>query len=68
MRAEQSVRLINRVKKLEAAVPKCDGRVSRLVMEGQPITEADRCRICGGSHVLVIEEVIVTREDLEAKE
>jgi hypothetical protein len=53
------VRLTNRVRKLEAAVPKCDGRVRYLAGPDHVPSEADRCRICGGCHVLVIEEEIV---------
>ena len=54
------MRLANRLKKLEAAVPPCDGRVRRLVVAGDgPVDEAP-CPRCGGSHLLVIEEVIVT--------
>jgi hypothetical protein len=62
------VRLANRVKKLEAAVPKCDGPVLRFVRKGEPYVpgDADRCRVCGGCHVLVVREVIVrTRADVE---
>ena len=55
------MKLNNRVRKLEAAVPKCDGRITRIVRGDEPLTDADRCRICGGCHVLVIHEVIVER-------
>jgi hypothetical protein len=53
------VKLTGRVKKLEAAVPKCDGRVLYLAGEGHVPGAADRCPRCGGCHVLVIEEEIV---------
>jgi hypothetical protein len=53
------VRLIRRVKRLEDAVPRCDPRVRYLVSENHVPSAADRCRRCGGSHVLVIEEEIV---------
>ena len=53
------MRLTGRLRKLESRVPRCDGRISRIVRDGQPLTEADRCRLCGGCHVLVIKEVIV---------
>ena len=51
------MRITNRVKKLEAAVPKCDGRVTRIARPGEVLTEDDRRRICGGCHVLVIKRV-----------
>jgi hypothetical protein len=58
------VRLFNRVKKLEAAEPRCDPRVRYLAPEGHVPSDADRCRRCGGCHVLVIEEEIVeSREE-----
>ena len=53
------MRLNNRVRKLEAAVPKCDPRVRYLAPEDHVPSDADRCRRCGGCHVLVIEEEIV---------
>jgi hypothetical protein len=53
------MRLTSRVRKLEGAVPKCDGRISRIVHGTAELTEADRCRLCGGCHVLVVHEVIV---------
>ena len=53
------MRLTNRVKKLEDAVPRCDGRVWYLASEDHVPSAADRCRLCGGCHILVIEEVIV---------
>jgi len=46
---------------LEARVPRCDGHVSRIVRKGEPLTGEDRCRICGGCHVLFIEKVVVER-------
>jgi hypothetical protein len=55
------VKLTNRLKKLEDATPKCDGRISRVLQSGEVLTEADRCRICGGCHVLVIQRVVVKR-------
>jgi hypothetical protein len=54
------VRLTDRLRKLEAAFPPCDGRVRRLVGPDHVPSEADRCPRCGGSHLLVIDEVIVT--------
>ena len=60
------MRLSTRVKKLEAAVPTCDGEIIRFVRGEEPVPGADRCRICGECHVLVVREVIVrTREDIE---
>ena len=61
------MRATSRVKKLEDAVPRCDGRLRRLAPEGHVPSEADRCRRCGGCHILVIEEVIVTAADLDAE-
>ena len=55
------MRLAGRVKKLEAAVSRCDGQIKRIVRGDVPLMDADRCRICGGCHVLVIHEVIVER-------
>jgi hypothetical protein len=55
------VKLSNRLRKLEDATPKCDGRISRVAKPGEVLTEADRCRICGGYHVLVIQRVVVKR-------
>ena len=54
------MRLANRLRKLEAAFPPCDGRVSRVVVGAYVPTDADRCRRCGGCHLLVIRKVIVT--------
>jgi hypothetical protein len=53
------VRLTRRVKRLEDAAPRCDPRVRYLAGEDHVPSAADRCRRCGGSHVLVIEEEIV---------
>ena len=53
------MRLANRVRTLRAAFPTCAGRVSRLVVGEYVPTAADRCRRCGGCHVLVIKKVIV---------
>ena len=61
------MRATRRIKKLEDAVPKCDDRVLRLAPEGHVPSEADRCRWCGGCHILVIEEVVVTAADLDAE-
>jgi hypothetical protein len=58
-REASAMRLTSRVRKLEAARPRCDGRTRKLVDPDYVVTEADRCRLCGGCHVLVIEEVIV---------
>lgn len=55
------MRLTGRVRKLEAGVPRCDGRVARIGRPGQVPTAADRCWLCGGCHVLVIHKVIVER-------
>ena len=54
------MRIANRLRKLEGAFPPCEGRVSRVVVGGYVPTDADRCRRCGGRHVLVIKKVIVT--------
>ena len=53
------MRLSGRLRKLEGEVRRCDGRITRLAPEGYVPTEADRCRRCGGCHVLVIQQVIV---------
>lgn len=53
------MRLTNRVKRLEAAAPKCDERARYLAGPDHVPSEADRCRRCGGCHILVIEEEIV---------
>jgi hypothetical protein len=53
--------LASRLKKLEDATPTCDGRITRIAQAGEVLTAADRCRICGGCHVLVIKRVIVRR-------
>jgi hypothetical protein len=57
------VRLTARLKKLTTALPVCDPRVRWLAPEGQVPSEADRCVRCGGSHVLYVEEVVVTTRD-----
>ena len=54
------MRLTNRLKKLESSCPPCDGRVTRVVVGEYAPTDADRCRRCGGCHLLVINKVIVT--------
>lgn len=41
------MRAMSRVKKLEDATPKCDGRVLRLAPEDHVPSEADRCRMPG---------------------
>ena len=59
--------LRHRLRKLTDALPACDPRVRWLAPEGQVPSEADRCRRCGGSHVLYVEEVVVTsREEADA--
>ncbi|VTU02544.1 unnamed protein product [Gemmataceae bacterium] len=57
------MRLTARLKKLVSALPACDPRVRWLAPEGQVPIAADRCVRCGGSHVLYIEEVVVTTRD-----
>jgi hypothetical protein len=60
------VKLSGRLKKLEAVTPKCDGWYSRIVRPDEELTEADRCRVCGEYHVIVVQEVIVTSpEDVQ---
>ena len=54
------MRLANRMRKLQAAVPPCDGRIRRLVVAGRESVDEPPCPRCGESHLLVIEEVIVT--------
>lgn len=56
------MRISGRVRKLEQKVPRCDGRITKIVDPDYVFTEGDRCRLCGGCHVLVIEEVIVERD------
>ncbi len=58
------MRLQLRLKKLDAAISKCGGRIRRVIVaqEYTP-TEADRCPLCGGCHVLVIKKKIVTTCD-----
>ncbi len=53
------MRLRGRIRKVEAATPRCDGRVRRVVVGDYQPSEADRCRLCGGCHVLVIKRVTV---------
>ncbi len=58
--------LRSRLKKLDQVLPKCRPGIMRLSVEGQVPSELDRCRLCRGSHVLYIEEVIVeSREEAE---
>lgn len=54
------MRLQARLKQLDASTPKCDGRIRRIVVGQYLPTAADRCRLCGGCHVLVIKRKIVT--------
>ncbi len=62
------MRITARLKKLEHTLPRCDGRITRIADAGEVLTEADRCRLCGGCHVLVVQEVIVeTRQDVERR-
>lgn len=62
---EHDMRLSKRVRKLEAAVPTCEGSI-RFVRGEEPLPGAERCRVCGRDHVLVVHEVIVrTRQDVE---
>ena len=56
---EAAMKITSRVRKLEARRPTCAGGTTRIVGPGDPLTEADRCRACGGCHVLVVEEVVV---------
>ncbi|AWM36968.1 hypothetical protein GobsT_51520 [Gemmata obscuriglobus] len=51
--------LRTRFQRLKATRPRCDGRTLRLAPEGHVPSDADRCRRCGGCHVLVIVEEIV---------
>jgi hypothetical protein len=51
--------LASRVKKLPGAVPQCDERITRIAQAGEVLTEADRCRIGGRCHVLMIRRVVV---------
>jgi hypothetical protein len=53
------MRLSSRLRKLEASVPKCDPTTFRLAELDHVPSEADRCKRCGGCHILFIEEVIV---------
>ena len=62
------MKLSNRVRKLEARVPRCDEPILRFVRAGENYvpSAADRCRVCGECHVQIVREVIVrTREDVE---
>ena len=52
--------LASRLRRLESAFPPCDGRVRRLVVARRDPIDETPCPRCGGSHLLVIEEVIVT--------
>ena len=61
------MRLTARMKKLVSTLPACDPRVRWLAPAGQVPSDRDRCVRCGGSHVLYVEEVVVTtREEADA--
>jgi hypothetical protein len=61
------MRLQIRLTKLAASVPRCNGRISRVVVGEYQFSEANRCRLCGGCHVLVMKKQIVTaRTDMAA--
>ncbi|MCE9561268.1 MAG: hypothetical protein K8U57_04365 [Planctomycetes bacterium] len=62
------MRLQHRLRKLNAAMPKCDREIQRVVVGEYVPAEDDRCRLCGGCHVLVIKRKVVTRRDLVARE
>ncbi len=63
------MRLQSRLKKLDAAMPKCDGRIRRVVVaQDYAPTAADRCVQCGGCHVLLIKKKIVTSRDSVTRE
>jgi len=47
------------MQKVAAAVPRCDGRITRKVVGEYVPSKADRCRLCNGCHVLVIKKVII---------
>lgn len=60
------MRIPTRLKKLEAARPKCDGPVLRFVRGEDTSVPVERCRVCGGDHAMVVREVIVhTPADVE---
>ncbi|MCI0702332.1 MAG: hypothetical protein L0241_14715 [Planctomycetia bacterium] len=59
------MKLSARVRKLEASVPKCDPQVRYLAGPDHVPSEADRCKRCGGCHILVIEEEIVEARSVE---
>jgi hypothetical protein len=59
------MRLQARLKKLATSLPQCNGRINRVVVGEYRFTTADRCRLCGGCHVLVIKKKVITaREDI----
>ncbi|VTU02528.1 unnamed protein product [Gemmataceae bacterium] len=61
------MRITARLRKLASALPACDPRLRWLAPQGQVPSDADRCRQCGGSHVLYVEEVVVTsRQEADA--
>ena len=61
------MRITARLRKLATTLPVCDPRARWLAPEGQVPSDADRCVWCGGSHVMYIEEVVVTtREEADA--
>jgi hypothetical protein len=57
------MRITARLRKLASALPACDPRVRWLAPVGQVPSAADQCVWCGGSHVLYVEEVVVTSRD-----
>ena len=62
------MRLSTRLRKLEAVAPRCDEPILRFVGPGEEylLGEGDRCRVCGGCHVQIVQEVIVrTRAEAE---
>ncbi len=48
-------------------MPRCDPTVRYLAAEDHVPSEADRCKRCGGCHILVIEEVIVDSHEEAAE-
>lgn len=62
-------RLQARLNRLAGSVHRCDGRIRRVVVGEYVRREADRCRLCGGCHVLVIKrKVVASREEIAARE
>ncbi len=62
------MRISARLKKLENALPRCDSGVLWLAPEDHVPSERDRCRRCGGCHILFIEEEIVEALPGDTKE